>query len=112
MTFARVFDKQIQTHGRKKEAVEETLRICRDRNVLKDYLAKEEAAIIMFTLLDEQKARKFWEEEIRQESLAEGGINMLASLVKDQLISINEGAKRAGLTVAEFSKKTGIPVQN
>ena len=31
-------------------------------------LANEEAATIMFTLLDEQKAKKFWEEEIRQET--------------------------------------------
>lgn len=62
----------------------------------------------MFTLLDEQKARKFWEEEIRQE----GGMDMLANLVRDKLITIAEASKRAGLSVAEFSKKTGIPMQN
>ena len=86
----------------------------------------------MFTLLDEQKARRFWEEEIRQEGRAEGeakgrakgrvegraegreegGMDMLAGLVKDKLISMTEASKRAGLTVAEFSKKTGLPIQN
>ena len=88
--------------------MEETLRICRNEDVLKEYLAEEEAATIMFTLLDEQKARKFWEEELKQE----GGIEMLAGLVNDKLISITEASKRAGLTVADFSKKTGIPMQS
>jgi hypothetical protein len=72
INFARVFDEQIQKYGRTREAVEETLRKCRNKDVLKDYLAKEEAATIMFTLLDEQKARKFWEEELRQEGEARG----------------------------------------
>ena len=40
--------------------------------MLKEYLAEEEAATIMFTLLDEQKAKKFWEEELLQEGRAEG----------------------------------------
>ncbi len=78
ITFARMFDKQIQKHGRTRKAVEETLRICRDKNVLKDYLAEEEAANIMFTLLDEQKAKKFWEEEIMQKGRAEGRAEGLA----------------------------------
>lgn len=72
MTLARVFDKQVQIHDRTRKAVEETLRICRNQNVLKNCLAEEETANIMFTLLDEQKAKKFWEEEIRQESEAIG----------------------------------------
>lgn len=72
ITFARVFDRQIQIYGRTRKAVEETLRICRDQDVLKAYLEEEETAEIMFTWLDEQKAKKFEEEEIRQEGRAEG----------------------------------------
>ena len=92
ITFARVFDSQIHQYGRTREAVEETLRICRDQNVLREYLRAEEAANIMFTLLDEQKARRFWEEELRQEGRAEGraegqaegqakGENLMAQLI-------------------------------
>ncbi len=72
VTFARAFDRQVQEYGRACEAVEETLRICRDQDVLKEYLRDEEAATIMFTLLDEQRARKFWEEELLQEGRKEG----------------------------------------
>ena len=40
IVFCRVFDEQIKLHGRTKKAVDETIRICKDRDVLKDYLAK------------------------------------------------------------------------
>ena len=72
ITFARVFDEQIQLYGRTRNAVEETLRICRDQDVLKEYLQKKEAEEIMFTWLDEQRAKKFEYEEIKQEGRAEG----------------------------------------
>jgi len=81
ITFARVFDQQIQEHGRTREAVEETLRICRDQDVLRDYLVEEEVATIMFTLLDEQKARKFWEEDLKQEGESRLG-NLVTQLIK------------------------------
>ena len=85
ITFARVFDRQVQEYGRTREAVENTLRVCRDQNVLRDYLEEEEAATIMFTLLDEQKARRFWEEEIREEGKQEGkreGEDRLSALIR------------------------------
>ncbi len=84
ITFARVFDEQIQLYGRTRRAVEETLRICRDQDVLKEYLKNKEAEEIMFTWLDEQRAKKFEYEEIKQEGRAEGekiGQNKLGSLM-------------------------------
>ena len=84
ITFARVFDSQIQKYGRTRDAVEETLRICREGDILEEYLKEEEAATIMFTLLDEQKARKFWEQELRAEGRKEGraeGENRLSELI-------------------------------
>ena len=52
--------------------MEETLRICRDQDVLKEYLQEKEAEEIMFTWLDEQRAKKFEYEEIKQEGRAIG----------------------------------------
>ena len=108
ITFARVFDKQIKLHGRTKKAVEETLRICRDQDVLREYLAEEEVATIMFTLLDEQKARKFWEEELREEGRKEGeikgreeGENRLGSLMASLM---NKGRNSDALRAATDEK--------
>ena len=41
----------------------------------------------------------------------EGSLKILADLVKDGLLPVVEAAKRAGMTVAEFGKRTGIAVR-
>ena len=74
VTFARVFDAQVTTWGYTRKAVDETIRICRDQNVLSSFLAEEEVANIMFTMADQEKAKKFWEEDLRNEGRAEGKI--------------------------------------
>ena len=56
--FCHVFDAQTKKYGRTREAVLETLRICRDRNVLKDYLKKREKEVfnIMIELFNQEHA--------------------------------------------------------
>lgn len=47
-------------------------------------------------------------ESARDEGKMEGFLDALAGLVKDGLIPVTEAAKRANLSVAEFSKQAGI----
>ena len=82
IVFCRVFDEQIKLHGRTKKAVDETIRICKDRDVLKDYLAKEEVTDIMFGYFDYEKELEFLRQEEREEGRAEGALRTLANLVK------------------------------
>lgn len=55
--FIRVCNEQVKLHGRTRKAVEETIRICQDMNVLKEYLEarKKEVIDIMVALYDEQE---------------------------------------------------------
>ena len=112
--FCRVLDDQIKKLGRTKEAAMEAIQICQDRGVLVKYLKEREKEVvdIMIMLFDQEYAveqyGKQQKAEGRAEGKAEGGMDMLAELVRDKLISIKEAAKRAGMSVAEFSKKTGI----
>lgn len=55
--FTRICAEQIKLYGRTRKAVEETIRICRDRNVLKEYLETREKEVIdiMVALFDEQE---------------------------------------------------------
>ena len=116
ITFARVFDRQIQEHGRTREAVEETLRICRDQNVLKDYLAEEEVANIMFTLLDEQKAKRFWEDEIRQESEAKGedkaNISNIRTIMKKMNLSPQKAMDFMDIPAEDQERYTPLLMEN
>ena len=56
VTFCKVLNEQEKVHGRTRKAVEETIRTCMDREVLKEYLAKEreEVVDIMSALFDEE----------------------------------------------------------
>ena len=72
--FCRVFNEQIALHGRTPEAAEEIIRICCDRNLLKEYLTerKREVERIMLTLFDQEYVWNLERENIRSEGIAEG----------------------------------------
>ena len=67
--FCRVFNEQIALHGRTPEAAEEIIRICCDRNLLKEYLTerKREVERIMLTLFDQEYVWNLERENIRSE---------------------------------------------
>ncbi|MDE7252835.1 MAG: hypothetical protein K2O32_07835 [Acetatifactor sp.] len=58
--FCKVFNEQTKQHGMTQKAVMETIRICRDRNVLREYLAQREKEVvtIMMSLFDEEQIMK------------------------------------------------------
>ena len=84
------------------KALEETIRICKERNILKEYLESREKEVvdIMMTLFDEQEIAEMHDNSMREE----GKIEALVSLVKDSIISISEAAKRLGVTEAKFKE--------
>ncbi len=58
--FCKVFNEQTRKHGMTRKAVTETIRVCRDRNVLREYLARREKEVvtIMMSLFDEEQIMK------------------------------------------------------
>jgi hypothetical protein len=55
--FCKVFDDQRKLYGLTEKTVAETIRICKDRNVLKEYLESKEREVvtIMMSLFDEEQ---------------------------------------------------------
>ncbi len=55
--FCKVFNEQTKQHGMTQKAVMETIRICKDRNVLREYLLNREKEVvtIMMSLFDEEQ---------------------------------------------------------
>ena len=45
VSFTRVLNEQVKKFGRTKDAVRETIRICKDSNVLKEYLEKKKVKL-------------------------------------------------------------------
>ncbi len=57
VAFTKVYNEQVKQYGRSREAVTETIRICKDRDVLREFLAGREKEVIsiMMALFDEEK---------------------------------------------------------
>ena len=51
----------------------------------------------------EEESKEMWIKG-RKEGIKEGAINILLTLVKDRIISIEEAAKRANISVDKFEK--------
>ncbi len=58
--FCKVFNEQTKQHGMTQKSVTETIRMCKDRNVLREYLARREKEVvtIMMSLFDEEQIMK------------------------------------------------------
>ena len=63
--FCKVFDEQRKLHGMTEQTVRETIRICKDRNNLKQYLSSKEVEVIsiMMSLFDDEQIMKtYWKD--------------------------------------------------
>ena len=73
VTFTKVYDEQRKKHGRTRKAVTETIRICKDKNVLKEYLEEREKEVenIMLAMYDEKEILLEYIESERYEAATE-----------------------------------------
>ncbi|MCD8015076.1 MAG: hypothetical protein LUG99_18250 [Lachnospiraceae bacterium] len=57
VVFTKVINNQVKRYGRTREAITEAIRICKNRNILKDYLTSREKEVvdIMIILFDQQE---------------------------------------------------------
>ncbi len=77
--FCKVYQEQRKCYGNTRETVTETIRICKDRNVLKEYLESREKEVvdIMMTLFDDEQIYKAFENDIKQETVKNKAIFMV-----------------------------------
>ncbi len=86
--FCKVYNEQRKKHGQAKKAVTETIRICKNRNVLKEYLESKEQEVvdIMMTLFDDNEIWEACAEDIRNSESRENAKIML----KNGRITVDE----------------------
>jgi len=88
IVFCKVFNEQTKQHGMTQEAIMETIRICKDRNILREYLAQREKEVvtIMMSLFDEEQIIKSFIKSERYDVAREKATLML----RDRKITIDE----------------------
>lgn len=100
--FCKVFNKQTQKYGLTKQAVTETIRICKDRNVLREYLESREKEVvtIMMSLFDEEQIMKSYIISERHDA----DVETAKRLLKMGKLSYEEIAAGTELTVEEVKE--------
>lgn len=117
--FCRVFNEQVVLYGRTLKAAKEIVRICRDMDLLSDYLGEREMEVegIMLALFDQEQVWNIEKEHIRQQALeqgvsqglsqglSQGRLAMLIDLVRDGSLSLTSAAKKANLDEEKFKAR-------
>ena len=82
--FTKVYDEQRKLYGRTQKAIEETIRICKERNVLKEYLESREGEVVtmMMTLFDHEQIMKNHDASIRREEREKANEKAIITLVQ------------------------------
>ena len=95
--FTKVCNEQVKLYGRTKKAILETIRICKNRNVLREYLESREKEVvdIMMVLYDQEEAIQMYGESERYDEKVETATRMIA----DGDLPIDKIAKYSGLTL-------------
>ena len=95
--FTKVCNEQVKLYGRTKKAILETIRICKDRNVLKEYLESREKEVvdIMMVLYDQEEAIQMYGESERYDEKVETAARMIA----DGDLPVDKIAKYSGLAL-------------
>ena len=77
--FCKVFNEQTKHHRMTRKAVTETIHICKDRNVLREYLLdrEKEVVTIMMSLFDEEQIMKSFIKSERYEETKENARRLL-----------------------------------
>lgn len=77
--FCKIFNEQTKQYGMTQEAVTETIRICRDRNILREYFLdrEKEVVTIMMNLFDEEQIMKSFIKSERHDEARETAERMI-----------------------------------
>ena len=68
--FSKVYNEQRKLYGATKKSILKTIRICKDRNVLKEYLENREQEVVdmMMTLFDDEQILRAYTKDIARET--------------------------------------------
>ena len=92
VAFTKVYNEQVKQYGRSQEAVTETIRICKDRDVLREFLAGREKEVIsiMMALFDEEKIMRTHIASEKKAASKETARKAAEKMLRDRKITVDE----------------------
>ena len=90
--FSKVYNEQRKLYGNTKQAITEVIRICKNRNVLKEYLENKEQEVvdIMMTLFDDEQILKAYAKDIDDNATHREARETAARMIKMGKLSLEE----------------------
>lgn len=108
--FCKVFNEQMTLHGRTIDAIKETIRICSDTDVLREFLENRRTEVegIMFTLFDQDRVTELLLMEERKKAEENGKFNNLKqnveSVMKNFGVTVEQAIAALELSPAEKAR--------
>ncbi|MCD7957426.1 MAG: hypothetical protein LUG93_17105 [Lachnospiraceae bacterium] len=122
VSFTKEYNKQVKEHGRTAKAVSETIRICMEQNILREYLGsrKKEVVTMMMDLYDQDRIleihiaseKKIAAEEARNEGIKEGIKEANREAEKEKTAAIMRMLKLGKLTIEEIAACQSVSAQS
>ena len=111
--FSHVLDDQIRRLGRTRQAIEEAIRICRDRGVLLNYLQEQEKEVIdiMVMLFDQEYAVERYAQAQAREAREEGRVQGREEGREEGLTLGREEGLTLGLEKGYEAGRTDVALQ-
>ena len=99
--FTKVCNEQMKKYGRTRKAVLEAIRICKDRNVLREYLSSKESEVvdIMMVLYDEEEIMRSYVESERHDAWYDSKIDTARRMLDDGTLSLDKVAEISDLPI-------------
>ena len=90
--FCKIYNEQRKKHGQTKKTITETIRICKDRNVLKEYLENKEQEVIdiMMTLFDDEQVLEAYAKDIDDNATRRAARENARIMLKNGRIKVEE----------------------
>ena len=90
--FCKVYNEQMKLYGRTRKTVTETIRICKDKNILREYLLDREKEVvsIMMSLFDEEQIMKSFIRSERYEAAQENARETAIRMIKAGKMSLED----------------------
>ena len=110
IAYCKVLDMQVKKYGRTKKTIEETIRICSDKDILKEYLEthRKEVVDIMTQLYDREREMKLYVAEERKEEKMNTKVDDIKNLMKNLKLSAKEAMNALGISPQD--QKTYLPM--
>ena len=110
--FSKVYNEQRKLYGATKEAILETIRICKNRNILKDYLENREQEVvdIMMTLFDDEQILKAYTKDIEDSVARKTAIKTAIKMIEMGKLSLEEISECVPSLSMEELKKLEVEV--